>query len=365
VLTFDPAPSDRGTGLIVELSPPDALAADDRAYGRVPEGRSIDVVMAPVDANPWVRRALLADPDVQLVTVPTEALATADIAHDALVVVDSSCPQSVPGASLLVLNPPPGRCRTAVVGKLVDRPDITSWNRSDFRLRFLTLDAVQVLGARLIETQGPGDALVRTRQGPIISDISLPERPGTLVAFDIGDSNWPLQASFVLFVRNLVEMARSHRARGVTAPARTGEALRVRVGSDVSEVSVEGPEGRIEKQPARAGLAIVPNVARAGFYHVSWQGREPGSVLVTANLASAAESDTRAKPLAANRATVSVTAAAELDSLQHWDFAAVALALLLVALDVWWLTRRPRPLSSLASSTPRLPDRPGYERQGT
>jgi hypothetical protein len=363
VLTFDPAPSDRGTGLIIELSPPDALAADDRAYGRVPEGRSIDVVMAPVNANPWFQRALLADPDVQLVTASTDALTTANVAHDALVVVDSSCPQSVPGASLLVLNPPPGRCRTAVVGGLVDRPSITSWNRSDPRLRFLTLDGVQVLSARLIETEGPGDALVRTRQGPIVGDISLPGRPGTLVAFDVGDSNWPLQASFVLFVRNLVEVARSHRARGVTGPARTGEPLRVRVPPDVSEVSVERPQGRKEKQTARAGLAIVPNVARAGFYHLSWQGRQPGSVLVAANLASAAESDTRPTPLPRNQATVSVTAAAELDSLQHWDWIAAALALLLVALDVWWLTRRPRPLASLVASAPRLPERPRSERQ--
>src|SRR5262249_54258214 len=155
--------------------------------------------------------------------------ATASVPDDALVVVEGACPAAPPGGDLVILNPPAGKCRTAVVAEPVDHPAITSWSEADPRLRFLTLDGVEIAKARKIETEGPADPLLRAREVTLISDISSPGRTGTLVSFDVGDSNWPLKASFVLSVRNIVELARTHRARGITGPARTGEPMTVRV----------------------------------------------------------------------------------------------------------------------------------------
>ncbi len=357
VLTFEPAPGDVGTGLVVQLSPPDALPTDDFAYARVPPGRAIPVVLAPADASPWVQRALLADPDVELLGTSLEGLSSADVPTDALIVVEGACPPTVAGGDLLVLNPPPGRCRTAVVGNELKAPSVTSWKRSDARLRFLTLDGVELLSARNVETEGPADALVRTRQGVVAADISLPGRTGTLLAFDVGDSNWPLRASFVLFVRNLVELARTHRARGITGPARTGSPLRVLVPPDVNDVTVEDPNGASSRVAARDGLAIVPDVRRAGFYHLSWQGARPGSILVPANLASDAESDTRPRTLPRASGSVEITTARATSSLTSYGWLLALLALLLVAADAWWLTRRPRSRELQLMRRPRLPNR--------
>jgi len=358
MLTFEPAPTDVGSGLVVELSPPDALAADDRAFGRVPLGRRLPVVMAPKDGNAWIQRALLADPDVELLGISLTAVASPEVPDDALVVVDGACPTAVAGMDLVVLDPPSGRCRTANVAEPIERPRITSWQTGDPRLRFLSLDGVELLRARRIETEGPGASLVRARSGTVISDISLPGRTGTLVGFDVGDSNWPLQASFVLFVRNLVEQARTHRARGVVGPARTGTPLQVRVPPDVEHATVAGPDGEISEVNARAGLAVVPEVAQAGFYHVSWQGSRPGSVLVAANLTSEAESNTSPRPLERGRTASAPRQASQLESHNDWDWVLAALALLLLAVDAWWLTRRPRPVAAVVTAVPKLPERP-------
>ncbi|MCA9593149.1 MAG: VWA domain-containing protein [Myxococcales bacterium] len=359
VLTFEPAPADRGMGLIVEVSPPDALAADDRAFGRVPVGRRLPVVLAPGDGNPWVKRALSADPDVDLAGTTVAELPSAGVAPDALVVVDGACPAALPGGDVLILNPPPGRCRTAVVGKSLKTPQITSWADADARLRFLTLDGVQITEAHDIETEGPADALVRSREGTLVSDISIPGRTGTLVSFDVGESNWPLRASFVLFIRNIVELARTHRARGVTGPAQTGAPMRVRVPPGAEKVEVEGPDEKKSEVVARAGLAVVPEVARAGFYFVSWQGARPGSVLVPANLTSDLESDVREKELAKDDGPVHVAAAADVaDAYTDWTWLLAALALLFVVFDVWWLTRKPLVRAPSAADTrPPLPTR--------
>ncbi len=267
VLSFEPAPSDAGTGLVMQLSPDDAMSVDDRAYARVPAGRKIPVVMAPAGASPWFKRALLADPDVDLMGTSLAALPKADVPPDALVVVDGACPARVPGADLVILNPPAGRCRTSVVGKRIDKPAITSWSKSDPRLRFLTLDGVELLSARNIETDGPADSLVRAREGTVISDISSPGRSATLVSFDVGDSNWPLKASFVLVRAQhrgagpLASRARHHRP-GAYGPADAGARA----------------AGREARRDRRAGQAA-PGGAGARRAGGGARGREGGLLL--------------------------------------------------------------------------------------
>ncbi|HWZ92949.1 MAG TPA: VWA domain-containing protein [Polyangiaceae bacterium] len=344
VLSFEPAPGDAGAGLVVELSPHDALVSDDRAYGRVPSGAKLQVVMAPAKGNAWAVRALASDPNVELVGTSVAGLPSAGVAPDALVVVDGACPQNLPGADLLFLNPPPGPCGTTVVGPSIDNPIVTSWAEVDPRLRFLSLDGVELRSAHRLEADSPQAALVQSRAGTLIADASTPGQSATVVGFDVGESNWPLKASFVLFMRNIVELARSHRLRGAEAPARTGEAYSLRVPVEVSEVELETPSGARQKLAARDGLCVIPNLSRAGFYFATYQGKTRGSALFSANLTSERESDLRARDLPrAQGRPVAVHGSRELaDAVNDWSWLLAAIALGLLALDVWWVTRRPR-----------------------
>ena len=356
VLNFEPAPGDAGAGLIVELSPHDGLPNDDRAYGRVPSGSKLQVVMAPAKGNSWVARALGSDPNVELLGVSLVGLSGAGVAPDALVVVDGACPEQAPGADLLVLNPPSGPCGTALVGTVIDAPSVTSWAEVDARLRFLSLDGVELRTAHRLEAESPQAALVQSREGTLIADASSPGRSVTVVGFDVGDSNWPLKASFVLFMRNVVELARSHRLRGAEASARVGEAYSLRVPVDVSEVEIEGPTGNRQTLTVRDGLCVVPNLPRSGFYFATYSGKKKGSALFSANLTSERESDLRARDLpAAQGKPVAARSAAQLaDAVVDWSWLLAALALALIALDAWWVTRRPRAPSL---GLPRRPER--------
>jgi hypothetical protein len=356
VLGFEPAPGDAGAGLIVELSPHDALPSDDRAYGRVPSGAKLSVVMAPSKGNAWVARALASDPNVDLLGASLAGLAGAGVAADALVVVDGACPADAPGADLLILNPPPGPCGTTVVGANIDNPVVTSWAEVDPRLRFLSLDGVELTRAHRLEPGSPQAGLVQSREGTLIADASSPGRSMTVVGFDVGDSNWPLKASFVLFMRNVVELARSHRLRGAEAPAKTGEAYSLRVPVDVSEVDLETPSGSHEKLTARDGLCVVPNLARAGFYYARYAGKTKGSALFSANLTSERESDLREHELPkALGGPVAARSERELaDGVIDWSWLLAALSLALIAFDVWWVTRRPR---AITLGIPVRPDR--------
>ncbi len=256
-LEFLPTPGDYRKGLIFEISPRDAMPVDDVAYARVPAGDKLPVFLA--GASPWIERALAADPLVDLRTGTLAELEKgAAIDLDTFVVVDGACPAGAPGGDLLVVHPPPGRCSGAGVGAAVEHPEITSWESGDPRMRFLTLDGVHVARANLIEPAGASQDLVKAREGTLISDISTSARTATLVGFDPGDSDWPLKASFVLFVRNLLELARTHRAHGITGPARAGEPMRVSLPPRPGRSRRPGRAGRGWRSPSVEGWRSSP-----------------------------------------------------------------------------------------------------------
>jgi hypothetical protein len=363
VLAFSPAKGDVGRGLIVDVSPHDALPLDDVAFARVPEGARLPVVLATNRGaeSPWLERALASDDDVELSKIAVEDLGAAQgVDRGALVVVDGACPTDPPGGDLLVVHPPKGACIGTAVGDEIEAPVVTSWESGDPRLRFLSFDGVTIARANALEAESKKAELVHGRPSPLVSDISTASRTATLVGFDVGESNWPFKASFVLFVRNVVEEARAHRAHGATNTARTGEPLTLPVPPDVASVDVTQPSGPVLVARVRSGVAVVPSLAHAGLYRASFGGRAPGTVVVPVNLTSRAESDLSSVVSAPASGGVTIRSAKDAPAGYRdlgWILAAVALAFVLF--DVHWFTRRPRAGGGAATSrsTPIAPER--------
>ena len=352
VLTFEPRAEDQGAGLVVQLSPGDAEPVDDVAYGRVPASLRMPVVVASEKPYSWTTRAVEADPSVDLQRLSAAQLATVNIAADALVVVEGACPDALPGGDVLVIAPPRGSCFGVDVGAPVQDPPLTSWEAGDPRLRFLTLDGVHVARSLALDARGAGASLVRASTTTLVADASLPGRTVTLVGFDPGDSDWPLKASFVLFVRNVVELARLHRAQGATGPVRTGDPVRLNVPPGTSRVLAEGPEMPEREVSARDAFAILPPLVRVGLYHVRWSDPHVGAALIAANLTSARESDIRRRPVTIAGSGISAASTAGRASEGHdqWARWLALMAALALAFDVYWVTRQPRARRAEAAS---------------
>ncbi|MDC0680538.1 vWA domain-containing protein [Sorangium atrum] len=361
VVTFRPSPGDYRKGLVFELSPRDAMPLDDVAYGRVPAGDKLPVFLAsagtgqggdaqgaqpgaPSGGSVWLERALASDPMTSVTSgALADLLGKPGLDPDTFVVIDGACPPDPPGGDLLIVNPPPGRCAGTLVGQTLERPTLTSWDTADPRLRFLTLDGVNLRVASSLKPEAATQELIRAQEGTIATDISTASRTGTLLGFDVGESDWPLKASFVLFVRNLIEQARAHRAHGITGPARTGEPLRVSVPATARDLQATGPAGERIEVAQRAGVAVIAETPRAGFYRLAWQGPQAGSVVVPANLTSVAESDLTPRPLVAEGGgEVAVSSAAgQPDAHVEWTWVLALAALGFVLFDVWYFTRVP------------------------
>jgi hypothetical protein len=346
VLTFEPPKLKRGKGMRVNLSPTDALAVDNVAYARVPPSLRMPVTLATHAEYTWFTRALDADKWVDLQRLTLDQLGRANVDADALVIVEHACPAQIPGQSIVVVAPPPGRCFGVEIKAPEQGSAITSWDTTDSRLRFLSLEEVQIGQTSLLETKG-GGSLARIRAGTVIADASVPGRSVTVLGFAPGESNWPLKASFVLFVRNLVETARNHRERGTAQSARTGEPLSVPIPRDTTAVTVTLPGGERQSLVPLQGTASLGAPSKTGAYRVKWELPHTGEIAVFVNLLSEAEGQLAQRELvfAAGAAEAS-TRTAQGNLVDEWTRWLALVALVAIVADVLLLTRAPRPRSA-------------------
>ncbi len=369
-LSFSPAAdgSDELATLAIELSPNDALGLDDAVQVVVPPPRRMPVLLASlgVGGASWIARALESDPEVALAQTTPERLGAAAIQPWSLVIASDFCPRSAPGGGdVVVVHPPPGVCAGRAIGAAVSGPalgPITSWSPSDPRLRYVDLDGVRLGRVNPIAplpadasapkiaggaaALGPA-ALVRSEGLAIVADASTLDRTITIWGFDPADGDLARKASFVLLVRDAVDVARVRRDRSWAPTALGGAPARVTAASSAKEVVVKSlvpPDvGRVvARAPVIEGVALVEGVDRPGPYALE------GSATIaplTVSLVSELESDVErvVEPLRqqlAHASKAEAPAAARARRDLRWIVA--ALAALLLALDALWLTHHAR-----------------------
>jgi hypothetical protein len=223
-------------------------------------------------------------------------------------------------------------------------PRVTSWSDVDPRLRFLTFDDVHVGEAKIAEGAG-ARALVRSSDGALIVDAGDPARMVTLVGFDPAKSDWPLRASFVIFLRNITEAAKIHRDKLQAGSASIGEALRVPLPQGTTEVTVTGPDGSTRTVRAADGLLAFAPPSRIGAYAFRWTTPQNGYATVPVNLVSDVESNLAAVPLTLQSLGDAQDARAETPPKRAGARAnawLAALGLLVIAIEVTLFTRRKR-----------------------
>lgn len=363
-LGFSPAAdgSDELATLAVELSPGDALAADDSAQLVVPPPRRMPVVLASlgVGGASWIARALGADPEVSLVKLTPDKLGAAGVEPWSFVIVADACPSAAPGGGdVLVVNPPPGTCAGRTIGPAVTAasvPPITSWSPTDPRLRYVDLEGVRFarvlpiapLGgdpAHGASSLGPA-ALVRAEQLALVVDASTLDRTVTIWGFDPADGDLARKASFVLMVRDVVDVARTRRDRSWAPSARAGVAARVVAAPGAKEIVVRRPGAAdvVTRAPVLEGVALLEGLDQPGPFLL--EGAATPAPL-TVSLLSDLESDVAkvVEPVRQKVSAMGTVPAAKTDTQSErarsdlrWIVA--ALAAVFLALDALWLGRR-------------------------
>lgn len=291
-----------GEGVLhVTLDVEDALAVDNEAWLALQPSAKVKVLLvseADSVGGYYLKRALGLEPRVELSTVDPSGFAPTD-AYD-LTVFDGFTPPSAEGeapmdalpSGMLVffnaLPPLPGLLAEGTI----ENPPVLATETDHPAMRFLNPSNIAIQEALRITLPEGARTLVSTIGGPLVADVSRGGQQIAIVAFDIGESNWPLQLSFPLFVQNLVSW--SPRAAGAgTASVPTGKPLVLLPNPDdfsaeSAAVRLVGPddaEGTVELDPLRP--VFHGATEHAGIYRVF---RPSGTEVFAVNLLDRKES---------------------------------------------------------------------------
>ncbi|MER3398117.1 MAG: hypothetical protein C4316_06190 [Chloroflexota bacterium] len=276
--------------LEVVLDVNDDLAADNRVWVARSDRQTVRVLYQgrgniflerAIGLIPWVEVARLA-PDNPL---PGERFD--------LYIFDG-VPARVDGvANWWWINPPAGAGPGFEVGTEVLFPEVTFFDPEHPLLRSVDLGSLALARTRTVTATAEWRVLATAGQYPILLARDTETGRQVVSAFNLQESDFPLQPGFPIFVANLVAWT------GRTGPAsmavyRPGDPVPVRVRPEATQVKVIRPDGSELSFEPRSEVFTFNQTDQLGVYAVVQVsgGRELGRSVVAINLLSPDESRT-------------------------------------------------------------------------
>ncbi len=289
----------------------DALAIDDVAHVVVPPPDPLKVVLV-LRENYWLRLLVESQPlDEPQIVSPAEyeAMLESGEADEADVTLfDNYSPTRLPDAGTFVFSgvlPPTDATEVVPVTSEGDVPlfyegsGILDWDREHPMLRGLNLNRIWVAEGRLATVPLGADLLVEGVAGPLMVFERSGRRTHLIFTFDIAQSTWPTQRSFVVFGYQMFQFLAAAGDVRTRESIRPGETVIVpasvvaRSGleaGDTVEV-IGGRGGKMTQSVDGDGRLLMGPFDSVGLYVTSPELSGFGRVAVS--LLDGTESDTR------------------------------------------------------------------------
>lgn len=255
-----------------------------------------------------------------------------------LVVFDRCTPTDLPRASTLFIG---SRPPAVGAGAAVRNPRIVGWAGGHPVTRGLRdLYAVPIAEASRLANLPAGTERILESDGNVVLLAGVPRLPFTdlVLAFPILDAAgrwntlWPLEPSFVLFLRNVIRAYGNVRDGIVADVTRAGDSVTLRC-TPGKRLAVSSPDGRSETlEPSDRGEVTFTDTAELGVYTAS-DGGEVQRFAV--NLLDTEESDLSPHPTVTVGSQTATAGDIRRPARELWKWA--VLAALLVLLAEWWV----------------------------
>jgi Ca-activated chloride channel family protein len=254
---------DQGGTLQVEITPPDALQADDRAMVNLPTFRSVRVAVFASKASSSAAdlvSVLSSNPYVQAQVLPAEL--GANVSPDVAIYQGVNMPAQPEFNSIWFLSGAPAAN---------SRPlRVTGWNPQHPVTRWVRTHDISVRNPAALKVE-PGDTVLAYTEGdPPAPLILARERNGRrilIVGFNPHDSNFPLESAFPLLMAGSVEWM-THSVDDVADSFPAGE---IDLPGPVTKIIA--PSGK-EAPFARKGADVHLLALETGMYRILASGGE-------------------------------------------------------------------------------------------
>jgi Ca-activated chloride channel homolog len=327
-------------------SPLDAFPLDDTAFAvhrPTREGRVLLISSGSV----FLERALASIPEItpyRAIQSPQSDPPLAPLPGERfdLYVFDGQLPDELPEGNLLLVNPPPDP--GFGIGEMISAGSVIEPTGHPLG-QYVDWSSVHIQQARQVDIPSWGESVAVVDENPLIYAGEWAGRRIAVLAFDLRDSDLPVQVAFPILFANLVDYLAPPQALDAPHGLQPGESLNIRrvVTSDgrpAEQVVIASPSGRnYAYQPGESGL-LFSDTGELGVYSVNFLGETSQSVEYFAvNLFDERESFILpAESIQVGRASISPTRPAEFGWREFWPVLA-ALALLLLLLE-WWVYHR-------------------------
>ena len=340
--------------------PLDALPLDDVAYAIQRPPRERRALLFPYELEPprynlFIEKALLALDDLTSYrAIPSnEGKITPPGESFELFVVDGIWPGTLPPGGLLLINPPDNPLIQVDGVSAVTAPVHVAEHSLT---RYVSWQDVQVAKAKVVDPPAGSDILVEAGDLPLVFVSEVDGRRIAVVTFDLHESDLPLQVAFPILFSELV---------GYLAPAqvlddadlRPGRPLDINLASDVTQVAVTSPSGRIyQLEPSATGFRFT-DTDELGLYLLEYRGtaaQEQDHFAV--NLFEPGESSIRpAEAVSVASGVIGGGRSGDIGLRELWPWLVQAAVLILMV--EWWIDHG-RSILSMLNLRPRRPTGP-------
>ena len=337
-----------GTSLVeaslsVEGRGANMLKVDDTAWVARPKPPSSNVLLVS-EGNSFLEKALNLLPGVKLFKVAAYGYTPSD--GFGLTVLDGAMPAQVPPGNLLIFAPP--NSTLVPVSGTVQYPQIGQVAVNDPLLRFVDLSQTHIGSAQKIITPAWARVLARTTEGdPLIIAGETGGRRVVAVAFDVHQTDLPLQVAFPILITNLVDWLQPSTSVDAPTTAGAGDPISIRPMPDADQIVVTSPSGaRTTVRPSGQQVSFA-GTDELGVYSVQQSaGGEPlgDPERFAVNLFNREESNIAPHPDLAFAGTETSATPANSNAqrpAEIWPWVLLA-SLLLLSLEWWFYNRAGR-----------------------
>jgi len=250
----------------------DALACDDAAWSILePPGR-LSVLLVTQD-NPVLESALRACPIARLDPCSPAGFdamdpVVFDLEYDYdVIVLDNHVPAHVPRCRYLAIGAVPAGIDVNTPRDLENQV-VVDWRARHPVLQHVNLDNLFAAQSKLLELPRDADVLAEFNDSPALALLRRNGSTFLLTSFDVLQSNWPFEPSFVLFCYNALSFLATQEG---TEQHELGVAEPIALDDVPAEttVTVTGPDGPpVELQSGSSGMVRFPGTYRVGIYAV-------------------------------------------------------------------------------------------------
>ncbi|MBN1123482.1 MAG: VWA domain-containing protein [Sedimentisphaerales bacterium] len=264
-----------GSGVVeVRLLHNDTFDRDDAAWAILTPPRQLSVLLV-TEGNPVLESALKACPISKLDRVTGSEFDAMD--HGILateqpydvIVLDNYVPVDVPKSRYLVFGRPPKGIDVVVPGQLESQV-IVDWRSRHAVMKYVNM--ATLFAAKTYQMILPRDAEILAEFNETAA-ISLLQRKGSvflLAGFDVLDTNWPFEPSFILFFYNSLAYLGMQVGAVEINQLATGDPILLEGLDAYKQVTIDGPDvsgQRIEVDPS--GTARFANTDKVGVYTIT------------------------------------------------------------------------------------------------